>query len=1446
MKTKRFVSLLLSIVMLLGTWTVPAWAEETPEIFTLTIPYADENADNENDFSAEFGTLTNYFVYNYTAPETQTVSDAKEILTYPAANGTTYFYRVSNLLNADVVTYGDFVTFADDSAEAEVTLQDMMADDTDFNQDMVITDFSQNSYDTGDIFLNINEKGHLALATGDTYTLYPLRNWLPIEGISNKKVIEPDFHAKIIPLSGEDVISIAENTENTTAKHSLQITAQNSGAAIVIVTYDAVINNAAMGGSFLSAIRKENAGVFVVTVDQGNGIETNMTLNAGMNTTEKKLSGDAIDSEFDVLYYAGETGASYSFVPASGASVSLLRPDMTGADMTYTGEFEEITAQDGVFTLTNLYEGSHIVKIELNGKTEYQILRAKKTDYTVLVNGEEQSSPKPGDTVSIVFDKIYHPANKMSGVYNFTASIQYTLPDGSKAASTANQYKFATNIPSQTVQFTIPADYAEETYTLKNGAVVTGMWGSALGAHRSITYETGKPVNFTAVSNVSTLCSLPEITLTLADDTQKTVTVSAYAYTADRGVILDRYAVTVPADATAADCVQKAFAENEIPVEGLEDGYVSSIDGLGAGAGYSGWCLAYNNDDYANYGLSAITVQNGDALRFDYSMNVDTTTDDIGNGWYGNPVITAFSLGDTSLTMQKSVTFDASWNMQIAYTYSDLAKTPVSGAGTKENPYVLQAEADEMVSLDDITFTTTLNSHYLLSGEEPTDEENTILLYISSLGGTYKTWYKVQVTVNENQSSSGISSNKISVKFRLVGATKSTEDVDLSLGTAGYYGSEYKTWIATKTYSLSSNATVLDLIEKAANDAGISFDYDDGYISAVTAPKAYGGYTLSEMDNGANSGWMYTVNGKHPLAAIGQKILKNGDSVVFHYINDYQYEQSDLTSSATLGDGTLYNKWLKATDSAPSSTTSSISGAGSGASGGKTDSITAVIQDTAEYLYKTVENPTVGATGGEWAILGLARGGVDIPDEYYQRYYQNVENYVKNCNGILHEKKYTEYARVILALTAIGKNPADVAGFNLLTPLGDYEKIIWQGVNGPVWALIALDSGSYAVPQNPQAITQATRDLYIDYILDCQLANGGWALSKTETSPDPDLTAMALVALSKYQDRETVSAAIDKGIKALSALQNKNGGYTSYSTENSESTAQVLTAISALGISYTDSRFVKNGNTLVDTLLTYYTAGNGFRHAGTDSNLMATEQALYALVAANRLAQNQSALFNMQDYLQISNDTHAAGLLGKHADVSSMAVQFPGKTFADIQGHVNGAAIESLAARGIISGMTETTFCPDNTMTRAEFASMVVRALGVPQQAGAKFVDVQTTDWFYSFVNTAYYYGIVSGISETEFLPDGIITQEEAAAMVARAAKLCGMETSLSADASRDILAAFSDYVTVSDWATASLAFCYQENILDSSAMEIQPKTAVTRAEVAQMLYTMLGKAKLL
>lgn len=289
------------------------------------------------------------------------------------------------------------------------------------------------------------------------------------------------------------------------------------------------------------------------------------------------------------------------------------------------------------------------------------------------------------------------------------------------------------------------------------------------------------------------------------------------------------------------------------------------------------------------------------------------------------------------------------------------------------------------------------------------------------------------------------------------------------------------------------------------------------------------------------------------------------------------------------------------------------------------------IDQTGEFLHSSVADPTFGSVGGEWLIMGLARSGLEISDEYYEIYFQNLCAYTAQQGGVLHAKKYTEYSRVILAVTAIGRDPADVGGFNMLQPLADFEQTVFQGINGPIFALLALDSGNYEIPENTVGSTQATRDLYVDYIINVQLENGGWSLMGGEA--EIDVTAMVLQALAKYQDRKDVAEAVEKGLAVLSERQNDQGGYQYNAAESvsSESVSQVIVALAELGIALDDSRFVKNGNTLLDALMQFQQEDGGFSHLiDGETDLLATEQAFYALIAANRVAQGESSLYLMK------------------------------------------------------------------------------------------------------------------------------------------------------------------------------------------------------------------------
>ncbi|MDD4121962.1 MAG: S-layer homology domain-containing protein, partial [Eubacteriales bacterium] len=285
------------------------------------------------------------------------------------------------------------------------------------------------------------------------------------------------------------------------------------------------------------------------------------------------------------------------------------------------------------------------------------------------------------------------------------------------------------------------------------------------------------------------------------------------------------------------------------------------------------------------------------------------------------------------------------------------------------------------------------------------------------------------------------------------------------------------------------------------------------------------------------------------------------------------------------------------------------------------------------YLVKTVSNPMISAVGGEWTILGLARSGVETPEDYYERYYENVVSELKLKSGNLTKVKYSEYSRLILALTAIGRDVTNVGGYNLTEKLSDYNNVIKQGINGPIFALLALDSGDYEIPQAASVTVQTTRELLIDYILKKEITDaagvkGGFSLS--DGTPDADITGMSLQALAKYKSMPEVKAAIDRGLEALNRMQSADGSFKTAGTENSESIVQAIVAKSMLGVDAANN---------VDALMKYCNKDGSIRHTiAGGADLMATEQGLYALAAYERYINSKNSLYDMADSQTVSED----------------------------------------------------------------------------------------------------------------------------------------------------------------------------------------------------------------
>ena len=450
----------------------------------------------------------------------------------------------------------------------------------------------------------------------------------------------------------------------------------------------------------------------------------------------------------------------------------------------------------------------------------------------------------------------------------------------------------------------------------------------------------------------------------------------------------------------------------------------------------------------------------------------------------------------------------------------------------------------------------------------------------------------------------------ISATFTVKGTTgadnPNTGTITATVKVQGYEGSAFKA-IDSYTYTAADDGdwTVWDAVQACLKANNYTYTGSGTYVASITDSH---GTTLTERSYGEESGWMFRVsNGddeKTPNTTLVQTYLHDGDVITLFYTDkNVPLDPSDPVDPGTtvpaFGDAYKETKDFAAAD-------------------------------TAKYA------PTVGSSGkddviwGDWIMFSMARSDMDLSDAFINAYYAKVEAYVKanfnDTNGTLGDPGsylLTDNARLVLALTALGRDPADVGGKDLLTALqtlaatDPYSTIYEQ-----VFALLALNSNKYG----------HTTGL-LTAILSKQQSDGSWKTSDKDDVGDVDMTAMALQALAPYYNNssEEVDDAVDKALTWLSA-QYRAGKYTT-----SESCAQVVVALSALGIdANTDPRFVKGEGdaavSVLGNLLQYHIKDSGFKHTADGTvDRMATEQGMYALAAYQRYAMQRNSLYDMSD-----------------------------------------------------------------------------------------------------------------------------------------------------------------------------------------------------------------------
>lgn len=267
--------------------------------------------------------------------------------------------------------------------------------------------------------------------------------------------------------------------------------------------------------------------------------------------------------------------------------------------------------------------------------------------------------------------------------------------------------------------------------------------------------------------------------------------------------------------------------------------------------------------------------------------------------------------------------------------------------------------------------------------------------------------------------------------------------------------------------------------------------------------------------------------------------------------------------------------------------------------------------------------------GNEWTVMTAARAGV-LTDEMKNVYYESLVKALSDNSGL--DGKAVTYAKVILTLSAIGKNPENVNGVNLLKPLSDLDFVVKAGVNSTMYVLLALDSKDYNIPTAEAGKTQTTREALVAEILSHEISGGGWDWS--DAAADTDMTAIGIQSLTPYYNiNAEAKAAVDRGLAVLSDMQNADGSFSSYGSKNACSAAQVITALMGMGINpLTDDRFIKGGYTAFDGINAFYVSGQGVKGYGNVIDFpFSTIQSAYAFVAYDRVLNGKSALYDMTD-----------------------------------------------------------------------------------------------------------------------------------------------------------------------------------------------------------------------
>jgi hypothetical protein len=787
------------------------------------------------------------------------------------------------------------------------------------------------------------------------------------------------------------------------------------------------------------------------------------------------------------------------------------------------------------------------------------------------------------------------------------------------------------------------------------------------------------------------------------------------------GNLLDVW-VEVDADSTALTALQEAIEENGHTQTGVSAGYISSVDGLCedyADGSQKGWMASLNDwfpdEGLSSYGVSNGKLKSGDEIRLQFSCSFGA---DIGSDWTNTSTALkalTFREGELSpafdgsvlaytLTLpagaEETAVMPTAENKNFQVRIYKNAYDPAGNTDYRRGAAIPAAEGDTLyIGVGNQNWpgsayvSETVYTVRIVNAEIPVPESLTVS-FTGRKDGAFLGLPGQLRTVTEGLAGQyGYEApEKDSDGAVIKGPTLLDLLTEIHKET---YGDAFTKNTAKEYLDLDAAGNLTKAFGEAAGYAG--FLVNGVFLNAGEIPGAvslkegdmaefcfsregdgrslYTFFTEAEKTVTAGEAFALSLKG-FPVTADAELQPIAGDGITLHLVN----EDGSLSGALTDASGSPYRLAQDGTVSLVLSEPGEyiLTAAGSEESG---DSILLpVCRVTAEEapdngaweeILRAVGDsllsgpvPGVGDIGGEWTIIGLAREG-RISDAFREGYYARAAEALKAAGSDrLHRSKSTENSRMVLALTALGYDPTDVDGKNLLAPLADLNYVKKQGINGVIWALIAFDSAGYEIPAAADGQSQATREGLIGEILQSQREDGGWGLDLAASGVD--VTAMAVQALAPYEGAsDDVASALDRALAYLSGQQSADGNFVSYGSGGTESCAQVILTLTSLGLDPgRDERFIKEGDSAWDALLSCYSEG-GFRHTpGGSVSRMATEQGYCALVSWRRLAEGKTRLYDMSDVERIENPSAVPEEEPGSQEVTAPPTADPAGTFA--------------------------------------------------------------------------------------------------------------------------------------------------------------------------------------